>query len=118
MRVRPRGDLDGQDATVTAVDTDTNTISLESGDGSSTNFHYDKIYNMESTQEQLYTDSVSPIIEQVCRGMSSAVFAYGQTGTGKTYTMRGDLSDNAASHGKCHLGVRIFSFSCPMMYLF
>jgi kinesin family protein 11 len=32
---------------------------------------------------------VSPIVDQVLDGYSCTVFAYGQTGTGKTHTMEG-----------------------------
>lgn len=32
---------------------------------------------------------VHPLIKQVLRGYNCTVFAYGQTGTGKTYTMEG-----------------------------
>jgi len=37
---------------------------------------YDKVYGPESTQEQIYNDSVDPIVEQVCNGMSCCIFAY------------------------------------------
>ena len=31
--------------------------------------------------------------------MSCCLYAYGQTGAGKTYTMRGELGDDVAQHG-------------------
>ena len=33
------------------------------------------------------------MLEQVLSGFNCTIFAYGQTGTGKTYTMSGDISD-------------------------
>ena len=33
---------------------------------------------------------VAPLIEEVVSGYNCTVFAYGQTGTGKTYTMVGE----------------------------
>ena len=35
-----------------------------------------------------------PIIESVLSGYNGTIFAYGQTGTGKTHTMEGDLSSS------------------------
>ena len=40
--------------------------------------------------------AVSSIVEEVLDGFSCTIFAYGQTGTGKTYTMTGDLSTEQA----------------------
>lgn len=40
----------------------------------------------------MYKTAVEPIIEEVLQGFNCTVFAYGQTGTGKTYTMEGDLN--------------------------
>ena len=43
-------------------------------------------------QAYLFDSCVVPIIDEVLQGYSCTVFAYGQTGTGKTYTMEGDYS--------------------------
>ena len=40
-------------------------------------------------QVDVYKSVVTPLIEQVLEGYNCTVFAYGQTGTGKTYTMEG-----------------------------
>ncbi|CAH1642079.1 unnamed protein product [Spodoptera littoralis] len=37
----------------------------------------------------IYVQTASPIVEQVLKGYNGTIFAYGQTGTGKTYTMAG-----------------------------
>ena len=37
----------------------------------------------------VYKSVVTPLIKQVLEGYNCTVFAYGQTGTGKTYTMEG-----------------------------
>ena len=44
-----------------------------------------------SKQRDLYDESFSPIVEAVLEGYNGTVFAYGQTGTGKTFTMEGDI---------------------------
>ena len=52
-----------------------------------------QVFGPESTQEEVYNSAVAPVVEQVTRGLSCCIFAYGQTGTGKTFTMVGDLSN-------------------------
>jgi kinesin family protein 3/17 len=42
-----------------------------------------------STQRQVYDETASPIISAVLEGYNGTIFAYGQTGTGKTFTMEG-----------------------------
>lgn len=48
-------------------------------------------FGQYTTQEQLFETTVVPVIDEVLQGFNCTVFAYGQTGTGKTYTMEGDL---------------------------
>jgi kinesin family protein 11 len=52
-------------------------------------FTYDKAYDSSTSQELLFNESVAPVVDEVLRGFSCTVFCYGQTGTGKTYTMEG-----------------------------
>lgn len=40
----------------------------------------------------IYLQTANPIVEQVLKGYNGTIFAYGQTGTGKTYTMAGSNS--------------------------
>lgn len=42
-----------------------------------------------STQQSLYDETVRPLVASVMEGFNGCVFAYGQTGTGKTHTMEG-----------------------------
>ena len=37
---------------------------------------------------------MSPLVHQVLQGYNCTVFAYGQTGTGKTHTMEGPPDDD------------------------
>ncbi|XP_050291706.1 kinesin-like protein KIN-5D [Quercus robur] len=52
-------------------------------------FAFDKVFGPNSQQKELYEQSVSPIVNEVLEGYNCTIFAYGQTGTGKTYTMEG-----------------------------
>ncbi|KAJ1377030.1 P-loop containing nucleoside triphosphate hydrolase [Sesbania bispinosa] len=52
-------------------------------------FAFDKVFGPNSHQKELYEQAVSPIVNEVLEGYNCTIFAYGQTGTGKTYTMEG-----------------------------
>jgi kinesin family protein 11 len=56
-------------------------------------YHFDKIFAPDTTQERLYDSAISPIVDEVLQGFNCTIFAYGQTGTGKTHTMTGDIND-------------------------
>lgn len=49
----------------------------------------DKIYAQAATNDELYRNEVQPIVDQVINGYHGTIFAYGQTSSGKTYTMLG-----------------------------
>ncbi|EED88947.1 predicted protein, partial [Thalassiosira pseudonana CCMP1335] len=55
-------------------------------------YSFDNVFTAFSTQEEVFEETVKPVICDVMRGFESTVFAYGQTGTGKTHTMEGSLS--------------------------
>lgn len=46
-------------------------------------------------QEELYTRSAQQVVLSILQGYNAAIIAYGQTGTGKTYTMEGELTGEA-----------------------
>lgn len=52
-------------------------------------FTFDKVFGPQSLQKDLYDQAVVPIVNEVLEGFNCTIFAYGQTGTGKTYTMEG-----------------------------
>lgn len=53
-------------------------------------FTLDAVYDWNSQQRGVYDEIGYPIIESVMTGYNGTVFAYGQTGTGKSHTMQGD----------------------------
>ncbi len=61
-------------------------------------FSYDKTFGESSTTRQVYDDTSKGIVESVVRGLNGTIFAYGQTSSGKTFTMQGSgtLQDGAA----------------------
>jgi len=52
-------------------------------------FTFDSVYDSNAKQEEIYTNSAFPIVSNVLEGYNGTIFAYGQTGTGKTFTMEG-----------------------------
>lgn len=52
-------------------------------------FSFDFVYDQESTQMQVYDRTARPAVLSVLEGYNATLLAYGQTGTGKTYTMEG-----------------------------
>lgn len=52
-------------------------------------FTFDSVFDWNSTQTKVYQSTAYPIVESVLSGYNGTVFAYGQTGTGKTFTMEG-----------------------------
>ncbi|XP_047537733.1 kinesin-like protein Klp61F [Vanessa atalanta] len=55
-------------------------------------FTFDRAFPPLSKQVEIYQEVVSPLIEEVLAGYNCTVFAYGQTGTGKTHTMVGEAA--------------------------
>lgn len=52
-------------------------------------FTFDTVFGPESKQLDVYNLTARPIIDSVLEGYNGTIFAYGQTGTGKTFTMEG-----------------------------
>nr|XP_046266274.1 centromere-associated protein E isoform X4 [Scatophagus argus] len=59
-------------------------------DGTSTkNFSFDRVFTAEETTSQLYQDIAKPLVVSSVEGYNGTIFAYGQTSSGKTFTMMG-----------------------------
>ncbi|KAF7063263.1 hypothetical protein CFC21_069790 [Triticum aestivum] len=51
-------------------------------------FKFDSVFNPEEDQEKVF-EKTAPFATSVLDGFNVCIFAYGQTGTGKTFTMEG-----------------------------
>ncbi|PRP88123.1 kinesin-like protein [Planoprotostelium fungivorum] len=56
-------------------------------------FHFDHNYPHDISQQQVYEDLGSPILDKAFQGYNGTIFAYGQTGTGKTHCIMGSGDD-------------------------
>uniref|UniRef100_A0A8C1LXZ6 Kinesin-like protein n=1 Tax=Cyprinus carpio TaxID=7962 RepID=A0A8C1LXZ6_CYPCA len=54
---------------------------------------FDRVFQSNTTQEQVYTACAQQIVKDVLGGYNGTIFAYGQTSSGKTHTMEGNLHD-------------------------
>nr|AKS36881.1 KIF3A-like protein [Schmidtea mediterranea] len=52
-------------------------------------FTFDYVFGPNSKQVDVYNKVARPIVDSVLSGYNGTIFAYGQTGTGKTFTMEG-----------------------------
>ncbi|XP_027765397.1 kinesin-like protein KIF11 [Empidonax traillii] len=57
-------------------------------------YTFDMVFGPQAKQIDVYRSVVCPILDEVIMGYNCTVFAYGQTGTGKTFTMEGERSPN------------------------
>jgi len=65
-------------------------VYLKNDKGKERTWEFDKVFDTKSDQSQVYNE-VSPLVTSVMDGYNVCIFAYGQTGTGKTFTMMGDM---------------------------
>jgi centromeric protein E len=77
IRITPPDGVLGSRKTVTAVDDKI--------------FNFDKVFPENSSQEDIYK-SVSSLVRATVRGYNTTIFAYGSTGSGKSFTMTGNSS--------------------------
>uniref|UniRef100_A0A4X1UR40 Centromere-associated protein E n=1 Tax=Sus scrofa TaxID=9823 RepID=A0A4X1UR40_PIG len=88
VRVRPlnsREEALGNDTQV-YWKTDNNTIYQVDG---SKSFNFDRVFHSNETTKNVYEEIAVPIIDSAIQGYNGTIFAYGQTASGKTYTMMG-----------------------------
>jgi kinesin family protein 3/17 len=52
-------------------------------------FSFDCVFGPESLQSYVYEQTAFSLVDNVLEGYNGTIFAYGQTGCGKTHTMMG-----------------------------
>lgn len=74
-------------------------------DAKGTFFTYDRIFDENSSTQEVYDGVARELVHSVIRGLNSTIFAYGQTSSGKTFTMQGG-DDTNTSPGIVQLAAR------------
>nr|XP_046206560.1 centromere-associated protein E isoform X6 [Oncorhynchus gorbuscha] len=69
--------------------TDKKTIHQVDDGNLTKNFSFDRVFNAEETTLQLYQELAKPLVVSAVEGYNGTIFAYGQTSSGKTFTMMG-----------------------------
>ncbi|MCJ1357015.1 MAG: kinesin motor protein cin8 [Icmadophila ericetorum] len=98
VRCRGRSDREVRENSGVVVTTDGTKgkhVELSMGPTALSNktYHFDKVFSPAADQAMIFEDVVTPLMDEMLQGYNCTIFAYGQTGTGKTYTMSGDMSD-------------------------
>ena len=57
-------------------------------------FSYDRVFGPEVETETIFNEQVKDLVHNALDGINQTVFAYGQTSSGKTFTMRGSPKKN------------------------
>ncbi|CAF2739717.1 unnamed protein product [Rotaria sp. Silwood2] len=100
VRCRPMSDkeLDNDRKEIVFVNESTGTIDVRPphniSDDTGKTFTFDYVFGPNSKQVDIYNLVARPIVDAVLEGYNGTIFAYGQTGTGKTFTMEGKKDDN------------------------
>ncbi|EWC46073.1 kinesin heavy chain [Drechslerella stenobrocha 248] len=74
------------------------TCELNSGDIQGS-FTFDRVFDMNSRQADIFDFSIRPTVDDILNGYNGTVFAYGQTGAGKSFTMMGADIDSEVTKG-------------------
>ena len=93
-RVKPLAFREKESFEVSSIEvlTDRKTVKIKSQLEST--FTFDQVYPPETSQKQLFESIGLPTVKSVLEGFNGTILAYGQTSSGKTYTMVGqDISD-------------------------
>uniref|UniRef100_A0A8C2FU80 Kinesin family member 11 n=1 Tax=Cyprinus carpio TaxID=7962 RepID=A0A8C2FU80_CYPCA len=100
VRCRPFNTVERKSASHTVVECDQNRKEVMVRTGGATDkaarktYTFDMVFGPSAKQIEVYRSVVCPILDEVIMGYNCTVFAYGQTGTGKTFTMEGERSPN------------------------
>ncbi|KAJ5027946.1 P-loop containing nucleoside triphosphate hydrolase protein [Bipolaris maydis] len=98
-RFRPQNKVEiasGGEPIVEFNSEDTCTIQSKEASGA---FTFDRVFDMKSRQEDVFNYSIRPTVDDILNGYNGTVFAYGQTGAGKSYTMMGSDMDDEVGKG-------------------
>nr|VDD26852.1 unnamed protein product [Brassica oleracea] len=99
-RCRPLNQADIANGCASVVEFDAsheNELQLLSSDSSKKRFTFDHVFKPEDGQETVFAQT-KPIVTSVLDGYNVCIFAYGQTGTGKTFTMAGTPENRGVNY--------------------
>ncbi|XP_019933120.3 kinesin-like protein KIF17 [Aedes albopictus] len=100
VRCRPMNKREQSSGCKNITQIDNSTVNLDNPNDSSApqkSFKFDSAYGYAATTENIYSEICYPLIESVLEGYNATIFAYGQTGCGKSHTMQGTTYNVSAA---------------------
>ncbi|KAJ3369906.1 hypothetical protein GGF31_004981 [Allomyces arbusculus] len=119
VRIRPPLGSDplsrsAQASAVTQVE-DRNQVAVHHLDGDAPRaFTFDHVFGPTATQDEVYDMCARQLLEPVAQGFNATVLAYGQTGTGKTFTM-GTCPTGGLEHENLGIAPRLIEALLDML---
>ncbi|CAI9767485.1 unnamed protein product [Fraxinus pennsylvanica] len=102
VRLRPRNSDELSDADYSdfvELQPELKRLNLRKNNWSSESFKFDEVFSESASQKRVYEVVAKPVVESVLDGYNGTIMAYGQTGTGKTYTLGSMGKDDASERG-------------------
>ncbi|WCJ43156.1 Kinesin-like protein KIN-14S [Euphorbia peplus] len=99
-RCRPLNQAESSNGSNCVVEYDSsldNELHIISSDSSKKQFKFDHVFRPEDNQDAVFAQT-KPIVTSVLDGYNVCIFAYGQTGTGKTFTMEGTPDNRGVNY--------------------
>lgn len=100
VRLRPRNAeekvADADYADCVELQPELKRLKLRKNNWDSDTYEFDELLTEYASQKRVYEVVAKPVVESVLEGYNGTVMAYGQTGTGKTFTL-GQLGEEDAS---------------------
>ncbi|WMV53418.1 hypothetical protein MTR67_046803 [Solanum verrucosum] len=102
IRVRPRNAQELSDADYAdcvELQPELKKLKLRKNNWNSEFYKFDEVFAESASQKRIYETVAKPVVESVLNGYNGTVMAYGQTGTGKTYTVGRLGKDDVSERG-------------------
>ncbi|XP_019156515.1 PREDICTED: kinesin-like protein KIN-UB [Ipomoea nil] len=103
VRLRPRNaeemEADADFADCVELQPELKRLKLRRNNWDTDTYEFDEVLTEFASQKRVYEVVAKPVVESVLEGYNGTIMAYGQTGTGKTYTLGRLGEENAADRG-------------------
>ncbi|XP_041022574.1 kinesin-like protein KIN-UC isoform X2 [Juglans microcarpa x Juglans regia] len=103
VRLRPKNDedvlSDDDFSDCVELQPELKRLKLRKNNWSSESYRFDEVFTETASQKRVYEVVAKPVVESVLNGYNGTIMAYGQTGTGKTYTLGKLGKGDAAGRG-------------------
>jgi Kinesin motor domain len=97
VRIRPMNTREKDKKCISIAEADSSTMQITLTNPNDNDiqkvFAFDATFPQSCAQQTVYESAAFQLVESVLEGYNGTIFAYGQTGCGKTHTMMGDPSD-------------------------